>query len=106
MIAHQMKVMGRGPISVDEIGETGGLEGSEDGSGCTGGPWHDVWSVGRGGRDGDSVRRTGSGDGLNAQALAIGSGGKGSGSSSSSSSGWIAEGLSRGRSGCAGDMRG
>ena len=54
MTARRMKVTGRGPISIDEIGETVGREGSEDGGGTTGGPGCDVWSVDGGDGDGDS----------------------------------------------------
>ena len=55
MTARRMKVTGRGPISIDEIGNAGRREGSEDGGGGARDPGSDVGSVDGGDRDGDSV---------------------------------------------------
>ena len=71
-------------ISVDEIGEAGWREGSEDGgrtardSGC------DVGSVDGGNGDGDSIGGAGSGDDLNGWRLASSDGASGSAASASS----------------------
>ena len=64
MTAQQMKVTGRGPISIDEIGKTGQREGSEDGGGGARDPGSNVGSVDGGDCDGDSVGGSGSGDDL------------------------------------------
>ena len=55
MTARRMKVTGRGPISIDEIGKAVRGEGSEDGGGGARDPGSDVGSVDGGGGDGDSV---------------------------------------------------
>ena len=58
----------------------------EDGSRGTRDPGHDVGLIDGGDGDRDSIRRSGSGDELDAWASVIGPGGKGSGSSSLGSS--------------------
>ena len=56
MTARRMKVTGRGPISIDEIGNAGRREGSEDGGGGARDPGGEIRSVDGGDGDGDSVR--------------------------------------------------
>ena len=50
--------------SIDEIGEAGRRDGSEEGGGATGDSWRDVGTVNGGDDDGDSIGRGGPFDDL------------------------------------------